>query len=113
MVHAADLSNAVRPFEIAKYWAYRIAEEFNAQVDKEEKAGLPVLNFMIARNGKQICENEIGFSTNVVAPMWHSLTRMFPSISHLEAQMLQNYTAWRELLDQNIVKPTKKVMKLL
>ena len=113
MVHAADLSNAVRPFEIAKYWGYKIAEEFNAQVEKEERLGLPVLNFMIARNSKQICENEIGFSTNVVAPMWHAIVKLFPTLDHLVQQMQNNYSQWRELLDQNIVKPTKKAIKLL
>ena len=113
MLHAADLSNACRRFEMAKYWAHRIAEEFNAQVEKEETLGLPVLNFMISRNAKQICENEIGFSTNVVAPMWHAIIKIWPSLRHLVDQMDSNYLSWRELLDQNIVKPTKKVIKLL
>ena len=43
VVHAADLSNPVRPFEIAKKWSLLIAEEFNKQVELERELGHPLL----------------------------------------------------------------------
>lgn len=39
ILHAADLSNPVRPFEITKEWARRISIEFNDQVSREESLG--------------------------------------------------------------------------
>lgn len=42
VVHAADISNGSRPFEIAKRWGERIFKEFFSQGDKEKALGLEV-----------------------------------------------------------------------
>ena len=60
LVHAADLSNPVRPFALTQAWARRISDEFNQQVAKEQAQGMPVLNFMMTLDDKALCKNEIG-----------------------------------------------------
>ena len=60
LVHAADLSNPVRPFALTQAWARRISDEFNQQVAKEQAQGMPVLNFMMTPDDKSLCKNEIG-----------------------------------------------------
>ena len=42
LVHAADVGNPSRPFEICKLWALKIVSEFFAQGDKEKALGLEV-----------------------------------------------------------------------
>jgi hypothetical protein len=42
LMHSADLSNPVRPFPLAKRWAYLIIDEFTQQGDMEKRLNLPV-----------------------------------------------------------------------
>jgi hypothetical protein len=100
LLHAADLSNPVRPFSQCKRWSKRISAEFNAQVAKEEELGLPVLGFMITKDEKALCKNELGFSSFVVGPMWRNLLGIFPSIQPLIEQLDNNLTEWKRQLDE-------------
>jgi hypothetical protein len=100
LLHAADLSNPVRPFNINKRWATRVSIEFNAQVAKEEELGLPILSFMITRDEKALCKNELGFSSFVVGPMWKSLAIILPAIKPLTVQLETNLGEWKKLLEE-------------
>jgi hypothetical protein len=100
LLHAADLSNPVRPYPQCKRWSKRISAEFNAQVAKEEELGLPVLGFMITKDEKSLCKNELGFSSFVVGPMWRNLAGIFPSIQPLIEQLDSNLTEWKRELDE-------------
>ena len=42
VVHAADISNPTKPFNIAMKWSERIIKEFFAQGDKERELGFPI-----------------------------------------------------------------------
>lgn len=42
LVHAADIGNPARPFEICKDWAHKILSEFFAQGDRERTMGLDI-----------------------------------------------------------------------
>ena len=96
IVHAADLSNPVRPFNVSVAWARRISAEFNEQVAKEEALGLPVLGFMVSKDDIDFCRNEIGFSSFVVAPMWRAIKVPFPEVSFLVDQMVANLVEWKQ-----------------
>ena len=100
LVHSADLSNPVRPFHITQSWARRISAEFNLQVAMEQELGMPVLNFMMTPDDKSLCKNETGFSSFVVAPMWRSLSVLFPSLAPLTQQLDCNLTSWKTMLEQ-------------
>mmetsp|Transcript_2306 Transcript_2306/g.3159 ORF Transcript_2306/g.3159 Transcript_2306/m.3159 type:complete len:1128 (-) Transcript_2306:365-3748(-) len=96
LVHAADLSNPVRPFHMSVAWARRISTEFNEQVEREQSLGLPVLAFMITKDDAAFCKNEIGFSSFVVAPMWRAIHHVFPDLRFLVDQMESNAIEWKE-----------------
>jgi GAF domain-containing protein len=100
LVHAADLSNPVRPFHITKMWAKKISEEFNVQVAREQELGMPVLGFMMTPDDKALCKNETGFASFVVAPMWRSLAVLFPGLQPLIQQLDANLQTWKSLLEQ-------------
>ena len=46
MLHAADVSNCARPWDVYIKWVEPITEEFYRQGDSEAKAGLPVTPMM-------------------------------------------------------------------
>jgi hypothetical protein len=100
LVHAADLSNPVRPFHITQQWARRISDEFNLQVAREQHLAMPVLNFMMTPDDKALCKNEIGFATFVVAPMWRSLAGLFPMVKPLVEQLDSNLLSWKQMLER-------------
>ena len=96
LVHAADLSNPVRPFQTTVAWARRVSTEFNNQVLLEESLNLPVLPFMVYKDENDFCRNEIGFSSFVVAPMWKALKVPFPEVGFLVEQMERNLVDWKQ-----------------
>ena len=59
-VHAADLSNPLRPFHMTQRWARWVSDEFNAQVDKEKAMGYPVTAIFTA-DDEALCKNEVRF----------------------------------------------------
>eukprot|EP01038_Epipyxis_sp_PR26KG_P015053 gene15053-20254_t len=87
LVHAADLSNPVRPFHMARKWAERISIEFNEQVEKEQSLGIPILGFMVTPDEKTFCKNESGFAAFVVAPMWRGIAQLYPNLAFLVDQL--------------------------
>jgi len=90
LLQAADLSNPVRPFEIAKAWATLVTEEFNSQVDKERALGLPVTAWMDARDDTTMLKNEIQFGTHVCLPLYTALCEQFPLVFGTPLIQLRN-----------------------
>ena len=100
LVHAADLSNPVRPFHLAKEWALKVSEEFNHQGRMEKTMGLPVSTFLLTPDTKSLAKNEAFFSEKVVAPMWRGLATLFPNFQHLVDQIDSNIDTWKSLLEK-------------
>ena len=67
VVHAADISNTCRPFDIARAWADRLMLEFFAQGDRERAEGLPV-SPLCARDSTLTSASQIGFIKVIVLP---------------------------------------------
>lgn len=101
LVHAADLSNPVRIFTLAKEWAMKVSEEFNLQGEKERLEGLPVSTYLLTPDTKALAKNEIYFSSQVVAPMWKAMSSLFPATGHLYVRAENNIESWKELLATN------------
>lgn len=100
LLHAADLSNPVRPYHMTREWAQRISIEFNDQVAREEALGMPVLGFMMSPDEKAFCKNEIGFASFVVAPMWRAIALLYPSLTFLVDQIDSNLVQWKQRLEE-------------
>eukprot|EP00598_Pedospumella_elongata_P002990 CAMPEP_0184985152 /NCGR_PEP_ID=MMETSP1098-20130426/13956_1 /TAXON_ID=89044 /ORGANISM="Spumella elongata, Strain CCAP 955/1" /LENGTH=1248 /DNA_ID=CAMNT_0027509227 /DNA_START=172 /DNA_END=3918 /DNA_ORIENTATION=+ len=100
LLHAADLSNPVRPFHMTREWARRISLEFNDQVHREQVLGMPVLGFMMTPDEKAFCKNETGFASFVVAPMWRAMSMLYPQLNFLVEQLESNVVVWKESLEK-------------
>jgi hypothetical protein len=97
LVHSADLFNPSRPFEIAKMWARRISDEFNAQAVKETNLGFPLQGFLVTETEQKLAENELFFSRQFVLPMWHALAAIFPQYERHHVKCCENMTMWESL----------------
>jgi len=61
LVHASDVNNVTRPFEIAKEWGVRIVKEFFHQGDKEKALNLEI-SMLCDRHTTNFAKSQIGFS---------------------------------------------------
>jgi len=100
LLHAADLSNPVRRFDMTKTWAMRVAEEFNNQIEKEKELGLPFLSFMSTPDEVSLCRNEIGFGSHVVMPFVKNVGLLFPQLKFLQLNLNSNINKWKERLNE-------------
>lgn len=100
LLHAADLSNPVRPFHMTRQWAERISVEFNDQVAREQALGMPFLGFMFTPDEKSLCKNETTFANFVVAPMWRALSTLYPNLVFLVEQLDSNLSTWKGTLEK-------------
>ena len=100
LLHAADLSNPLRRFDMTKTWAMRVAEEFNNQIEKEKELGLPFLSFMSTPDEVSLCRNEIGFGSHVVMPFVKNVGLLFPQLKYLQSNLNSNIDKWKERLNE-------------
>lgn len=77
LVHAADIGNPARPFELCKIWAFKIIKEFFAQGDKERQLGLEIMPGFDRRT-TNISKGQIGFIDFVVLPYFDALAKLIP-----------------------------------
>nr|AFK83799.1 phosphodiesterase [Mnemiopsis leidyi] len=85
MIKCCDISNEVRPFNVAEPWLECLLEEYFTQSDREKCEGLPVASFM-DRNKVTKPTAQIGFIKYVLIPLYETLCELFPEI---ESTMLQ------------------------
>ncbi|XP_025236819.1 high affinity cGMP-specific 3',5'-cyclic phosphodiesterase 9A [Theropithecus gelada] len=85
LIKCCDISNEVRPMEVAEPWVDCLLEEYFMQSDREKSEGLPVAPFM-DRDKVTKATAQIGFIKFVLIPMFETVTKLFPMV---EAIMLQ------------------------
>ena len=96
LVHAADLSNPVRPFEVARSWAVALSEEFKIQGEKESALGLPVSPLAkCAESEIKIAGGEIWFIGKVIIPFWEVMVEIIPALEVLTDQAKSNIEEWK------------------
>lgn len=96
LVHAADVGNPSRPFEICKLWALKIVSEFFAQGDKEKALGLEV-SMNCDRKTVNFAQLQIGFVDFVVYPFFDAMSKIMPEMSYTLDQMKINKEEWGRL----------------
>ncbi|GMH80217.1 hypothetical protein TL16_g08452 [Triparma laevis f. inornata] len=92
-LHAADISNPVKSFDICKKWAYMVVEEFFAQGDLEKERGEDV-SPMMDRLTTNIPTMQVSFIEFVVYPLYDSLVKTFPTLEVLLRNIVKNNREW-------------------
>lgn len=79
LVHAADIGNPARPYDICKIWSLKILSEFFAQGDKERNLGIEI-SLLCDRKTTNVSKSQIGFIDFVVLPYFDALTKVIPGM---------------------------------
>ncbi|XP_036706473.1 high affinity cGMP-specific 3',5'-cyclic phosphodiesterase 9A isoform X3 [Balaenoptera musculus] len=87
LIKCCDISNEVRPVEVAEPWVDCLLEEYFMQSDREKSEGLPVAPFM-DRDKVTKATAQIGFIKFVLIPMFETVTKLFPAVEGLMLQPL-------------------------
>eukprot|EP00013_Stygamoeba_regulata_P026180 CAMPEP_0177656264 /NCGR_PEP_ID=MMETSP0447-20121125/15455_1 /TAXON_ID=0 /ORGANISM="Stygamoeba regulata, Strain BSH-02190019" /LENGTH=571 /DNA_ID=CAMNT_0019160333 /DNA_START=64 /DNA_END=1779 /DNA_ORIENTATION=+ len=100
LLKCADISNPTNPFDVAKYWAELIEEEFFRQGDREKHLGLPVSPFM-DRDVAGLPTMQVNFIDFMVLPLFTDLSKVLPELTNTVLRMLaENRATWCSLRKQ-------------
>eukprot|EP00882_Tetradesmus_deserticola_P017298 GHRQ01018529.1.p1 GENE.GHRQ01018529.1~~GHRQ01018529.1.p1 ORF type:complete len:233 (+),score=107.03 GHRQ01018529.1:864-1562(+) len=90
ILHAADISNPLRPWPGALAGAERVHAEFQHQAAQERQQELPVAPHMEASDPAVWARMEVEFIDYVVGPYWGRLSQFFPALQQPLQQMYDN-----------------------
>ncbi|KAL0985555.1 hypothetical protein UPYG_G00158550 [Umbra pygmaea] len=99
LIKCCDISNEVRPMEVAEPWVDCLLEEYFMQSDREKVEGLPVAPFM-DREKVTKPTAQIGFIKFVLIPMFEAVMKLFPQIEDVMVQPLRGSRERYEQLKQ-------------
>merc|ERR1712151_398031 len=95
-LHAADVSNPCRAWEVTQAWALVCLDEFAAQGDEEKKLGIPV-QFLNDREKLNRPNSQIGFIEFMIAPFFSPIIQIWPSLRELGDNLAHNIRCWEDL----------------
>jgi len=96
-LHASDISNPCKPWDLCLEWSNRITTEFFNQGDREKAEGLPVSSNNDRKLGDQ-ANISLNFIDFIVGPMFVSIRRLLPRVDVCLAQLQKNRARWFERL---------------
>ncbi|ETV82651.1 hypothetical protein, variant 1 [Aphanomyces astaci] len=98
-LHAADVSNPVKPWAVYQTWTDRIMTEFYAQGDHERRLALPMSFGCDRHNPIPQAKMQAGFILGIVRPVFHTLSRV-PKVhlKHCLDQLDRNLKVWQDQL---------------
>ena len=97
MLHAADIGNAVRPFDINDIMSKRVHREFQVLAAEEDKLGVPITFSIDSSNALMCAQMEVNFLDYVVSPLWERLTEVVPELKPALENLLGNRKAYHKL----------------
>lgn len=97
VLHAADISNPVKPHPIMLKWTERVLEEFWAQGDEERSLGLDISPLCDRESGaRAVPKGQIGFINFVVLPFYQIIAKLTPEAEEAVANIHKNLEFWKE-----------------
>jgi hypothetical protein len=107
ILHAADISNALRPWPICLSWSNLVCEEFFRQGEAERDNGLKVSPNM---DRSQVSQTTIGlqFGDFVVSPYFEIFAALFPKADALLKTLAENRKQWIKMEEEIADKKQKQ-----
>ncbi|ORX77499.1 HD-domain/PDEase-like protein [Anaeromyces robustus] len=97
LLHAADISNAARPWYVCEAWSNRVVEEFWRQGDEEKRLNLTVSPNMdrdrFERNGISIAFNDF-----ITTPFYEVIYELIPTFEIFVKLLHINRQKWNDLV---------------
>eukprot|EP00831_Metopus_contortus_P023883 TRINITY_DN20967_c0_g1_i1.p2 TRINITY_DN20967_c0_g1~~TRINITY_DN20967_c0_g1_i1.p2 ORF type:complete len:159 (+),score=35.78 TRINITY_DN20967_c0_g1_i1:42-518(+) len=94
IMHAADISNPCRPFEISQEWSKCVVNEFFIQGDFEKSKGRPV-SFLCDRETTKLVPSQVGFINGIVRPYYEKIVEIFPLLHPMLDNINLNEKKWK------------------
>ena len=101
ILHAADISNAVKPFKTYEKWAHRVLGEFFNQGDMERARGVPI-SPMMDSSSTNAASSQINFIEFIFAPLYASFVKLFPETAALVGHMVGNRIHYQAVLESEL-----------
>lgn len=99
IIHACDISNPTKPFDIYTFWADKVVNEFWRQGDKEKSLGLKV-SMNCDRNTTTKAQCQVGFMDFIVGPFFGSFAEIFPELTFLVDNVKNNTTKFKQIKEE-------------
>ncbi|ORX53478.1 HD-domain/PDEase-like protein [Hesseltinella vesiculosa] len=99
ILHAADISNPLRPWPLCYTWSERVCIEFFHQGDMERAQGLPLSPNMDRQKTNQLNVG-LQFSDFVVSPFFEIFAALFPGADEMVKLLKSNRREWLKKLKQ-------------
>ncbi|KAG0321532.1 hypothetical protein BG000_003186 [Podila horticola] len=96
LLHAADISNAIKPWALCKRWSDLVVQEFFRQGDIEKAQDLPVSPNM-DRDQHNQPQISLGFGDFVVQPYFESFCEFLPEAAPFLTNLASNRAQWQAL----------------
>ncbi|KAJ3122762.1 High affinity cAMP-specific and IBMX-insensitive 3',5'-cyclic phosphodiesterase 9A [Nowakowskiella sp. JEL0407] len=101
IVKCADISNEVRPTDVAEPWVDCLLQEFFAQSDKEKAEGLPTAPFM-DRDKVTKASAQVGFIGYVMIPLFELVGKVLPNIEQsVLTPIRQSLAYYKDMLEKD------------
>jgi len=111
LLHGADMSNPMRPWNLCKKYAYFIMDEFFTQGDMEKDMGIPV-QVLNDREKVNRPNSQVGFIEFMIAPMVESIVLLFAPLDGLAESLSSNVGSWCDLWIEETSPPQEAVAKV-
>mmetsp|Transcript_46727 Transcript_46727/g.108976 ORF Transcript_46727/g.108976 Transcript_46727/m.108976 type:complete len:887 (-) Transcript_46727:124-2784(-) len=112
VLHAADVSNPCRAWEVTHAWAWKCLEEFFEQGDREKEFGIPV-QFLNDRDKLNRPNSQIGFIEFMIAPFVVAQVRLWPKLHEMGDSLTNNLALWEEEWNKEVSPAEEERNKVL
>ena len=106
LIHACDISNPTKTFNIYNLWANKVMSEFFRQGDKEKELGLKV-SMNCDRLTTTLPQCQIGFMNYIVGPLFISIVEIFPELNFLLDNLNNNVEKYKKIHENYLKKQEK------
>ncbi|EFA76700.1 hypothetical protein PPL_09451 [Heterostelium album PN500] len=109
MLHAADISNVSKPWDVSKIWCHRINVESFVQGRMEHLKGIPVTDWM-DETKTSVEKNSLNFMVYLGSAFYELISEMFPQTRICFEYLKNNVEGWTKVCEDNKHLPHSKTM---
>ncbi|GAM27773.1 hypothetical protein SAMD00019534_109490 [Acytostelium subglobosum LB1] len=96
ILHAADISNIAKPWDISKLWCERIGHESFLQGKKEVELGIPTTDWM-DESKTTVAKNSLNFMIYIGEPFFSQMVELFPQTKSCLDHLQENIRTWNNI----------------
>eukprot|EP00668_Euglena_longa_P004371 GGOE01005126.1.p1 GENE.GGOE01005126.1~~GGOE01005126.1.p1 ORF type:complete len:1250 (-),score=391.07 GGOE01005126.1:716-4441(-) len=98
LIKSCDVSNVIKPFDVARVWAVAVTEEFYTQGDMEKERGFDILP-MFDRQKADLAKGQIGFIDFLASHQFTAMVDWYPGFEWAREGYKRTRVAWQSIID--------------